>query len=193
MQDYGIDNVGYDFFYDPLIMAFGTISDLFSKGEPQMAAGIHMEDEGYLMTDLSFSMPVFAVQAAANLNAHRALTKTKTLMLMIKVKDCLGGRITKKGGVRKSLVKEDNKKLSKGYGRAKEIFKNAGAKDIFSGAKYAAHPGGTVKIGEIVDSDLKTEYDNLYVCDCSVIPEAWGLPPTLTLLGLGKRLAGHIA
>jgi choline dehydrogenase-like flavoprotein len=39
---------------------------------------------------------------------------------------------------------------------------------------------------------LKTEYDNLYVCDCSVIPEAWGLPPTLTIIGLGKRLAKHL-
>jgi choline dehydrogenase-like flavoprotein len=42
-------------------------------------------------------------------------------------------------------------------------------------------------------SDLKTEFDNLYVCDCSVIPEAWGLPPTLTIIGLGKRLAKHLA
>jgi hypothetical protein len=25
-----------------------------------------------------------------------------------------------------------------------------------------------------------------------VIPEAWGLPPTLTLIGLGKRLARHL-
>ena len=43
-----------------------------------------------------------------------------------------------------------------------------------------------------VDADLKTRFDNLYVCDCSVIPEEWGLPPTMTLLGLGKRLAGHL-
>jgi choline dehydrogenase-like flavoprotein len=44
----------------------------------------------------------------------------------------------------------------------------------------------------MVDSNLKTEYENLYVCDCSVIPEAWGLPPTFTNLGLGKRLAKHL-
>jgi choline dehydrogenase-like flavoprotein len=50
-----------------------------------------------------------------------------------------------------------------------------------------------VKVGDLLDSDLKTEYDNLYVCDCSVIPESWGLPPTLTIIGLGKRLAKHLA
>ena len=52
--------------------------------------------------------------------------------------------------------------------------------------------GQLTKIGEVVDSNLKTKFDNLYVCDCSVIPEAWGLPPTLTILGLGKRLAKHL-
>ena len=56
----------------------------------------------------------------------------------------------------------------------------------------AAHPGGTVKVGQLVDSNLKTEYDNLYVCDCSIIPEAWGLPPTSTIIGLGKRLAKYL-
>ena len=57
----------------------------------------------------------------------------------------------------------------------------------------ASHPGGTVKIGQLVDTNLETEYRNLYVCDCSVIPEAWGLPPELTIVGLGKRLARHLA
>ena len=50
-----------------------------------------------------------------------------------------------------------------------------------------------MKIGQLVDSTLKTRVDNLYVCDCSVIPEAWGLPPTLTIIGLGKYLARHLS
>ncbi len=47
-------------------------------------------------------------------------------------------------------------------------------------------------MGDVVDANLKTAYDNLYVCDCSVIPEAWGLPPTFALLALGRRLAKHL-
>jgi choline dehydrogenase-like flavoprotein len=50
-----------------------------------------------------------------------------------------------------------------------------------------------VKIGQLVDANLETAHRNLYVCDCSVIPEAWGLPPVLTIVGLGKRLARHLA
>lgn len=193
LRQSGFDNAGYNFFFDPLIMVFGLVPDLYSEGEPQMAAGIHMNDEGYVMTDLSFSAPLIAVQSLAKLKAHRAISKPKMLMMMIKIKDDLGGKITKSGGVRKSLSDSDKQKLKSGYKRAKEILKNAGAEQIYSGGVVAAHPGGTVKIGELVDSNLKTSHDNLYVCDCSVIPEAWGLPPTLTLLGLGKRLAKHLS
>jgi choline dehydrogenase-like flavoprotein len=56
----------------------------------------------------------------------------------------------------------------------------------------AAHPSGTVKVDDLLDSNLKTRFDNLYVCDCSVIPEAWGLPHTFTIVALGKRLAKHL-
>ena len=112
---------------------------------------------------------------------------------MVKAKDALGGSLTKNGGVRKPLSGDDIQKLDRGYRRAREILANAGAKGIFRTTYLAAHPGGTVKIGEYLDSDLKVKsIDNLYVCDCSAIPEAWGLPPTLTLICLGKRLAKHL-
>lgn len=110
-----------------------------------------------------------------------------------KGKDELGGHLTDCGGVRKILDKNEKKKLLRGCKRARKILQNAGARKIFKTAYLAAHPGGTVKVGDLLDSDLKTEYENLYVCDCSVIPEAWGLPPTLTIIGLGKRLAKHLA
>jgi choline dehydrogenase-like flavoprotein len=124
---------------------------------------------------------------------HKLFSHSHTLQIMIKAKDSLGGRLTYRGGVRKDLVQSDKQKLLKGYERAKDILKNAGAKGIYKSWYIAAHPGGTVKINDLIDSDLKTEYDNLYVCDCSVIPQAWGLPPTLTLIGLGKRLAKHLS
>ena len=74
----------------------------------------------------------------------------------------------------------------------RKILENMGAKDIYSSWLLAAHPGGSVKIGEHLDMNLMTQVKNLYVCDCSVIPEELGLPPTFTLLSLGKRLAKHL-
>jgi choline dehydrogenase-like flavoprotein len=94
--------------------------------------------------------------------------------------------------VDKKLTKEDRLKLDKGTEHARRVLKNAGATDIYRGWMFAAHPGGTAKIGEHLDTNLKTKFDNLYVCDCSVIPQELGLPPTTTILSLGKRLAKHL-
>lgn len=188
----GLDQAGRDFFFDPLIMVFGSVKGLGSKGEIQMAAGLHMKKEGYLMVDLNFPTPIYWAQSMPKLRLHKAFSRDDTLMIMIKIKDALGGRITAGGGVRKNLTAGDKAKLKDGYGHARRILKNAGAKGIFSGWTVAAHPGGTVKINHMLDSNLKTTRDNLYVCDCSVIPEAWGLPPTFTLLALGRRLGRHL-
>ena len=168
----GVENAGYDFFVDPLVLAVGTVPDIKEGKELQMQAGWHAKGE-YVMTDL-------------------ATPKVSKLSIMIKIKDDLGGRITNRGSCRKDLSTSDYGKLSDGFDHAKKILKNAGVKRVSKSMVFAAHPGGTVKIGDVVDSNLKAQHDNLYVCDCSVIPEAWGLPPTLTVLGLGKRLSKHL-
>ena len=168
----GVENAGHDFFVDPLILATGKVPDINEGRELQMQAGWHAKDE-FVMTDL-------------------ATPNVPKLSMMVKIKDGLGGRITNRGGCRKDLSRSDYGKLSDGFGHAKKILKNAGVESVSKSIVFAAHPGGTAKIGDVVDSNLKTARDNLYVCDCSVIPEAWGLPPTLTVLGLGKRLSKHL-
>lgn len=193
LRSSGIKNAGYEYFFDPLIAVMGTVDDIKGGKEFPMASGIHMEDEGYVMTDLIWPKWLYQIFTAEVFRFDRLFSHSHTLQIMVKAKDCLGGRLTNSGGVRKSLTEGDQKKLLRGYGRAKEILRNAGARHIFKSWYIAAHPGGTVKINDIVDSNLQTEYDNLYVCDCSVIPEAWGLPPTLTLIGLGKRLAKYLS
>ena len=168
----GLKNAGIDFFVDPLIFAKGKIPEIKQARELQMQAGWHKTDE-FVMTDL-------------------AMPKDPKMSIMIKIKDDLGGRITDRGGCRKDLSRSDVNKLNDGFNHASKILKNAGVKDVQRSSVIAAHPGGTVKVGQLLDTNLKTEFDNLYVCDCSVIPEAWGLPPTLTILGLGKRLSKHL-
>lgn len=188
----GIYGAGYDYFFDPLISVMGTIPENLRGHEIPMATGIHMKDEGYVMTDMTVPKALYQAFAAQVGRLDKLFSHANTLQIMVKAKDTLGGKLTNSGGVRKKLIPEDNAKLIKGYERAREILKNAGAKNIYKTWYIAAHPGGTAKINDIVDSNLKTRFDNLYVCDCSVIPEAWGLPPSLTLLALGKRLAKHL-
>jgi choline dehydrogenase-like flavoprotein len=168
----GLAQAGFNFFVDPLILATGRVKDIKEGKEQQMQAGMHVKGE-YVMTDL-------------------AMPRNARLSIMVKIKDDLGGRITDNGGCRKDLSKNDYRKIDDGYQHAKKILQNAGVKRVRKSLIFAAHPGGTVKIGGLLDSNLKTELENLYVCDCSVIPEAWGLPPTLTILSLGKRLSKHL-
>ena len=189
----GMKEAGYDFFFDPLIGVRGTVKDVVvPPSEIPMSAGVHMADEGYMMTDMAHPFATSALFASGVLRLDKMFSRRNTLQIMVKAKDELGGRLTDSGGIRKVLDENEKRKLSRGYERAKKILRNAGAKGIFKTGYLAAHPGGTVKVGKLVDSNLKTEYDNLYVCDCSIIPEAWGLPPTSTIIGLGKRLAKYL-
>ena len=194
LRETGIKEAGYDFFIDPLTVVMGTVSDL--KGglaEIPMAAGIDFEDEGCLMTDIVLTRPIHMAMAASKLNLFSLFAGKRTLPVMIKIRDELGGGLpTGKGRIHKSLSENDTKVLQHGYERARQILERAGAKHVMMCDAAGAHPGGTAKIGEVVDSNLQTEYENLYVCDTSVYPGTCGIPPVLTLVALGKRLVKHL-
>lgn len=193
LRTLGIINAGIDFFFDPLVVVAGTLDDLDDGREFPMAAGFHDPDEGYVLTDLvwpDWIRAIFTLRAGRvdRLSGHR-----KMLPIMVKVKDDLGGILTRRGWANKRLTENDRNRLQRGSEIARRILVNAGARQIYSTGVAAVHPGGTAKIGEVVDSNLKTKFNNLYVCDCSVIPESWGLPPTLTLVALAKRLGKYLS
>lgn len=188
----GLSGAGRNFFFDPLVLVLGAVDDVEGGREFPMAAGLILEDEGFVLADLALPAWLWRLLVVEVLRADRLLSRRRTLPIMVKVRDGLGGRLTASGGVRKRLSRADHECFRRGTARARDILANAGAGHIFHTWYLASHPGGTAKIDDIVDSNLETEYRNLFVCDCSVIPEAWGLPPVLTLLALGRRLAGHL-
>ena len=188
----GLMNAGYDYFVDPIVVVMGIGKRLGHGREFPMTAGMRMEKEGYLLTDLVWPKWVYKLFVAQIFRFDCLFSQQSTLPIMIKIRDRLGGYLTDGGGVRKTLSMEDKAKFKAGYDHAERILKHAGVKKIFRTWYLASHPGGTVKINEILDSNLKTEIDNLYVCDCSVVPEEMGLPPMLTLICLAKRLAKQL-
>jgi len=69
----------------------------------------------------------------------------------------------------------------------------ADSKSIIVSKPQGAHPGGTVAMGKVMDEDMQTKLDNLFVCDASVFPAATGMPLILTISALAKRLAKTLA
>jgi choline dehydrogenase-like flavoprotein len=179
-------------FSDPVIAVMGTADDIDGGAEVPMAAGMHLEAMGITLADMTLPRPMYQGFAAQAGRLDRLLAHRRTLTVMVKIRDEIGGAIGPRW-VSKTLQPGDRDKLRRGVALARGILLQSGARQIFSSVHFAAHPGGSVRIGEGVDSNLQTPTPNLFVCDASVIPEAWGLPPTLTLLCLGRRLAGHLA
>ncbi len=192
LQKSGFDNVGKDYFTDPVIAVMGSLKNMKGGREVPMAAGIHLKEDGIMLSDLTLPKPLFQAFAAQVGRLDRVLSHATTLTIMVKIRDELGGNIGP-NWLNKKLTKADKQKLEKGCLLAEEILNKAGATSIFRSHHFAAHPGGSAKIGETVDKNLQTHINGLYVCDASVIPEAWGLAPSYTLICLAMRLAKHIS
>ena len=98
------------------------------------------------------------------------------------------------GRVSKPRTSADLSKLERGAAIAEKILIRAGCAphNIDQSGVIIGHPAATMRIGKLVDSNLETSIKNLYCCDTSVTPDAFGVPPTLTIVALGKRLSRHL-
>lgn len=180
------------FFSDPVVAVMGSVDDIEGGAEVPMAGGLHLHEEGVALADLTLPRPMYQAFALQVGRVDRLFAHGRTLSMMVKIRDEIGGRIGPRWAD-KTLQAGDRRKFRHGVGMAKAILREAGAHHIFKSWHFAAHPGGSVRIGAGVDADLQTSTPGLFVCDASVIPEPWGLPPTLTLLCLGKRLGTRLA
>jgi len=192
LQASGLAHGPAAFFSDPVVAVMGSVDDLDGGAEVPMAAGASYHPEGIALADLTLPKPMYQAFAAQAGRFDRLFAHPRTLSIMVKIRDEIGGRIGPRW-VDKALQPADRDKLARGIGIAREILDKAGARHVFASHHFAAHPGGSVRIGDQVGSDLQTAVPGLYVCDASVIPAPWGLPPTLTLLCLGKRLGLQLA
>lgn len=178
-------------FSDPVIAVMGSVDDIDGGAEVPMAAGLHLESEGITLSDLTLPTAMYRAFATQVGRFDRWFAHRRTLSIMVKIRDELGGNIGPYW-INKGLTPADKSKFKQGVTLARDILQHAQAKSIFQTWHFAAHPGGSVRIGEGVDNNLQTKIRQLYVCDASVIPEAWGLPPSLTIMCLAKRLGEHL-
>lgn len=185
-------NCGEGIFVDPYVVAFGYIDYANIYTEVTRQSGI-LIDEKISIGDSILPPPAYMKMIASNKKFKKLFNKKRCLSLLIEIDDEVNGIIDEHGNIIKSLSESDIEKLDKGKEIAKSILKTAGANDIWFSNIAGVHPGGACRVGTVVDSDLATDIENLYVCDASVLPESMAIPPAMSIMCLGKRLAKHLS
>ncbi len=196
LQQSGVKDAGSGFFVDLCVYVFGATKGLDQFRGPQMALVDHefQKSKGFI---LSPSLPPDKSAYFTYFGAEAANLPEKGLVgMMIKIADEPVGQVYPDGSISKPVTEQDWARLNEGSSISREILVKAGADSksiLVSTTPEGAHPGGTAAIGKIVDKDMQTKIDTLFVCDASVLPTSPGLPPILTIVALAKRLAKKLA
>ena len=184
LKNSGIKNVGKQIFFDIFLTIGGYLKNANLKNELMM--GIKTEFGPYFLS------PHYSTQLSTLLTEKGINAKDKDIIgLMLKFADTCIGTIDNEGNIEKTLTKVDVDLIKEGYEKAVKILTKIGvdSETIVATSLKGAHPGGTAAVGEVVDNNFETEIKGLYVCDASVIPEAPGRPPILTIVAIAKKVA----
>jgi choline dehydrogenase-like flavoprotein len=192
----GLSRAGQGIGMDTTMMMYG-VSNLPGNGhEPPMTYEWANDEVGYLLSTLID--PWLNYPLVMGLKSPRAALTWprwgRTMGIMIKLKDEVSGSLESERDISKPFTAADQKKLDHAKEIARRILRKAGADpdSILLTPMRGTHPCATVRIGDLLDGNLQTEIENLYVCDASAFPESLARPTVLTILGLGKRLVKHL-
>ncbi len=193
LQDSGLNEAGVGMTMDITTMVYGLSRKKGTGKEPPMTWSWENQQAGYMLSTLTdpwLLYPLAAVRKGLG-PTLRWLRWNKLLGIMIKLKDDISGGIYPDGKIRKPMTAGDDQRLHDAWQVCRQTLVEAGAKKstIFMRPFIGTHPSGSVRIGDMLNTDLQTRIDGLYVCDASVFPEALDRPTVLTIIGLGKRLA----
>jgi choline dehydrogenase-like flavoprotein len=197
LQASGFREAGRGMTMDTTVMVYGFVAERGMGHEPPMTWSWENDDDGYMLSTLMDPWLLYPL-----INSLKGLKYALTwprwnhvLGVMIKLKDEISGGVFPDGKISKPLTATDRSRLARAEEMCRRILIEAGAErsSIFTTPLRGTHPSGTVRVGTLVDQNLQTETRGLYVCDASVFPEALDRPTVLTIIGLARRLAKHLA
>jgi len=197
LQRSGVSNAGKKLFCDLCNFTYGITEDTGLLNEINMATVDYEfhDSKGFILSPFMDNPSIFFRYLTGRKSITGELPRKRTLNIMTKISDESVGKVEMDGRIEKPVIPKDRDKLENGSSIAKDILINAGAKreSIFTAKRlFGAHPGGTAAIGELVNRNLETEIENLYVCDASVFPKSPGLPPILTIVALSKWFSKNL-
>ncbi len=196
LQHSGLFDAGKGMTMDPTVMVYGVANCRGNSVDPPMTISWCDDDNGYMLSTLIDPWLLYPMIMSLKGPKYplTAVHYRNTIGMMIKVKDEIAGGITMEGKISKPMTERDQQRLNHASIVCRKILLKAGcdSESIFVTPLRGTHPSGTVRIGEMLDTNLQTEVEGLYVCDASTFPEALDRPTVLTIIGLGKRLAQHL-
>jgi choline dehydrogenase-like flavoprotein len=193
----GLTQAGNGIGMDTTVMVYGAGKGRGNGNEPPMTWEWANDDAGYLLSTLIdpwLNYPIIMM-----LKGTRHLPTwarwNQTLGIMIKLKDDLSGCVRTERDISKPFTANDQKRLDHAIGIANQILIKAGAdpRTLLVTPLRGTHPCATARLGEMLDQNLQTEIEGLYVCDASAFPETLARPTVLTIIGLGKRLVEYLS
>ena len=194
LQRSGISEAGLKLFVDLFNVTYGVHDDkmdLYKNPNMPLVSIKFKKEKGFVMApyldpalSLKWVMPKSKVL--------KKIGYRNLLGIMVKIKDDNRGYVDSREKIRKAPTLSDIKKLKEGPEVSAKILTACGVKEknIIPTSVRSAHPGGSCAIGTVVDKNFETRIKGLYVCDASILPEAPGAPPILTIISLAKKLAG---
>jgi choline dehydrogenase-like flavoprotein len=196
LQASGLKGAGVGMTMDTTAMVYGFINKKGTGTEPPMTWSWENADDGYMLSTLIDPWLLYPLITSLK-GLKYPLTWPKwrnALGVMIKLKDEISGGVFPNRQISKPLTERDRQRLESAEEVCRKILVEAGARPstIFTTPLRGTHPSGTVRIADMVDTNLETEVKGLYVCDASVFPEALGRPTVLTIIALAKRLSKHL-
>jgi len=192
----GLSRAGQGLAMDTTLIVYGRSRFPGNGREPPMTYAWADDEVGYMLSTLIDPVLMYPIITALK-GWRYPLTWPRwgnTLGLMIKLKDSISGSLDSERGISKPFTQADQQKLDLASSVARRILVKAGANpdSIFLTPMRGTHPSASVRISHLLDVNLQTELDNLYVCDASAFPEALGRPTVLTIIGLAKRLSDYL-
>ena len=196
LQKSGLTQAGVGLTMDTTVMVYGFRDQLGIGREPPMTWYWENHEDGYMLSTLADPWLLFPfIMALKGIQYVRFWPQWKNLLgIMIKLKDEISGGVFPNGAISKPFSASESQRTARAVELSKNILRQAGASpaNLFVTPQRGTHPSGTVRIGTMLDESLRTQKENLYVCDASVFPEALCRPTVLTIIGFAKRLAKHL-
>jgi choline dehydrogenase-like flavoprotein len=196
LQASGFREAGAGMTMDTTVMVYGFVKERGIGNEPPMTWSWENPQVGYMLSTLIDPWLMYPIITTLKGPKYPFYWPkwNNILGVMIKLKDEISGGVFPDGKISKPLTANDRPRLKMAEEVCHTILIEAGANPntIFMTPLRGTHPSGTVRIGTMVDENLQTETQGLYICDASVFPEALDRPTVLTIVGLAKRLAKHL-